>query len=111
MDEYLSKPLQQNHLIQTILKCVTLGGPLLERSRDHDLAMQMQVGRKSGRHDEEFMLPPPTRPSYFDTATVSIRKSLIGTSSISNPSQSRGDTGAPQERVRADSSDEPEVSN
>ncbi|KHJ34995.1 putative two-component histidine kinase [Erysiphe necator] len=31
MDEYLSKPLKQNHLIQTILKCVTLGGELLEK--------------------------------------------------------------------------------
>ncbi|KAG0635337.1 hypothetical protein HOY80DRAFT_1011939 [Tuber brumale] len=31
MDEYLSKPLKQNTLIQVILKCATLGGPLLER--------------------------------------------------------------------------------
>jgi len=34
MDEYLSKPLKQNHLIQTILKCATLGGQLLEKGRD-----------------------------------------------------------------------------
>lgn len=34
MDEYLSKPLKQNHLIQTILKCATLGGHLLEKGRD-----------------------------------------------------------------------------
>ncbi|RKF65802.1 Histidine protein kinase NIK1 [Erysiphe neolycopersici] len=33
MDEYLSKPLKQNHLMQTILKCVTLGGELLEKGR------------------------------------------------------------------------------
>jgi len=32
MDEYLSKPLKQNQLIQIILKCVTLGGALLEQS-------------------------------------------------------------------------------
>ena len=37
MDEYLSKPLQQNHLIQTILKCATLGGQLLEKNRERDL--------------------------------------------------------------------------
>lgn len=30
MDEYLSKPLKQNQLIQTILKCATLGGALSE---------------------------------------------------------------------------------
>ncbi|KAF2839348.1 two-component histidine kinase [Patellaria atrata CBS 101060] len=29
MDDYLSKPLKQNQLIQTILKCATLGGALL----------------------------------------------------------------------------------
>src|SRR6266699_3660714 len=34
MDEYLSKPLKQNHLIQTILKCATLGGALLEKGRE-----------------------------------------------------------------------------
>jgi len=32
MDEYLSKPLKQNQLIQTILKCATLGGALLEHN-------------------------------------------------------------------------------
>ena len=38
MDEYLSKPLQQNHLIQTILKCATLGGQLLEKNRERELS-------------------------------------------------------------------------
>ncbi|KAF1814076.1 two-component histidine kinase [Eremomyces bilateralis CBS 781.70] len=32
MDEYLSKPLKEDQLTQTILKCATLGGPLLEQS-------------------------------------------------------------------------------
>ncbi|KAI9728303.1 MAG: histidine kinase osmosensor [Cirrosporium novae-zelandiae] len=34
MDEYLSKPLKQNQMMQTILKCATLGGSLLERSKE-----------------------------------------------------------------------------
>ena len=34
MDEYLSKPLKPNQMIQTILKCATLGGPLLEKSKE-----------------------------------------------------------------------------
>jgi len=34
MDEYLSKPLKPNQLVQTILKCATLGGALLERKGD-----------------------------------------------------------------------------
>ncbi|KKZ61144.1 hypothetical protein EMCG_04245 [[Emmonsia] crescens] len=34
MDEYLAKPLKQNQMIQTILKCATLGGSLLEKSKE-----------------------------------------------------------------------------
>lgn len=34
MDEYLSKPLKQNQMLQTILKCATLGGNLLEKSKE-----------------------------------------------------------------------------
>lgn len=44
MDEYLSKPLQQNHLIQTILKCATLGGALLEKNRERELARSTEQG-------------------------------------------------------------------
>ncbi|KAJ1331413.1 osomolarity two-component system, sensor histidine kinase NIK1 [Microdochium nivale] len=43
MDEYLSKPLQQNHLIQTILKCATLGGALLEKNREKDYPQNDQI--------------------------------------------------------------------
>jgi osomolarity two-component system, sensor histidine kinase NIK1 len=43
MDEYLSKPLQQNHLIQTILKCATLGGPLLEKNRERELSRKQEA--------------------------------------------------------------------
>ncbi len=34
MDEYLTKPLKQNQMMQTILKCATLGGKLLERGKE-----------------------------------------------------------------------------
>jgi osomolarity two-component system sensor histidine kinase NIK1 len=49
MDEYLSKPLQQNHLIQTILKCATLGGVLLEKNRERELQQHSEQtsGNKS----------------------------------------------------------------
>lgn len=33
MDEYLAKPLKQNQMIQTILKCATLGGSFSDKSR------------------------------------------------------------------------------
>ena len=38
MDEYLSKPLKQNEMMQTILKCATLGGKLLERGKEARLS-------------------------------------------------------------------------
>ena len=38
MDEYLTKPLKQNQMMQTILKCATLGGKLLERGKDARLS-------------------------------------------------------------------------
>jgi osomolarity two-component system sensor histidine kinase NIK1 len=38
MDEYLSKPLKQNQMMQTILKCATLGGTLLEKNKESRLA-------------------------------------------------------------------------
>lgn len=56
MDEYLSKPLQQNQLIQTILKCATLGGPLLEKNRERELAVQADA--KSSSHNQAGMMRP-----------------------------------------------------
>uniref|UniRef100_A0A093XSG6 histidine kinase n=1 Tax=Talaromyces marneffei PM1 TaxID=1077442 RepID=A0A093XSG6_TALMA len=38
MDEYLSKPLKQNQMIQTILKCATLGGNFMEKNKESRLA-------------------------------------------------------------------------
>ncbi len=59
MDEYLSKPLQQNQLIQTILKCVTLGGPLLEKNRERELlAMQADVNSSLHKEDASGLLRP-----------------------------------------------------
>jgi len=61
MDEYLSKPLKQNQLIQTILKCATLGGALSEGNANDS--------RLTGRDDTlsagSSALPPksPGRPS------------------------------------------------
>ena len=56
MDEYLSKPLKQNHLIQTILKCATLGGALLEKGRDV----------RSSPNDESPAITPNGQPPAID---------------------------------------------
>lgn len=43
MDEYLTKPLKQNQMMQTILKCATLGGKLLERGKETRLSAKDDV--------------------------------------------------------------------
>jgi osomolarity two-component system sensor histidine kinase NIK1 len=63
MDEYLSKPLKQNHLIQTILKCATLGGALLEKGRDvrpsaNDETPKAPSGTTATTPDKTFPRPP-----------------------------------------------------
>ncbi|KAL2016417.1 hypothetical protein VTK56DRAFT_3538 [Thermocarpiscus australiensis] len=84
MDEYLSKPLQQNHLIQTILKCATLGGQLLEKNRERELTRAADAatggrrdnGTTSARH-------AANRPS-LSTRAITAGESL--TSGLESPS-------------------------
>ncbi|KAF2006615.1 hypothetical protein P154DRAFT_517669 [Amniculicola lignicola CBS 123094] len=54
MDDYLSKPLRQNQLIQTILRCATLGGALYDHSNseqrhnvEHIAAPEINVSPES----------------------------------------------------------------
>ncbi|EHL03391.1 putative Hybrid signal transduction histidine kinase J [Glarea lozoyensis 74030] len=75
MDEYLSKPLKQNHLIQTILKCATLGGALLEKGREirqspngeHPQALNTNGG-VSPTPSSDSHLRPPLEPRAFTTS-------------------------------------------
>ncbi|CAH0049493.1 unnamed protein product [Clonostachys solani] len=67
MDEYLSKPLQQNQLIQTILKCATLGGPLLEQNRERELALQAEAKSSTHKEDGQGILRPSLEPRAFST--------------------------------------------
>ena len=53
MDEYLTKPLKQNQMMQTILKCATLGGKLLERGKEARLSAKdesPEPNKNSGSH-------------------------------------------------------------
>ncbi|CAF9906276.1 MAG: histidine kinase osmosensor [Alectoria fallacina] len=53
MDEYLTKPLKQNQMMQTILKCATLGGKLLERGKETRLSAKdepPEPKKNSGSH-------------------------------------------------------------
>lgn len=84
MDEYLSKPLQQNHLIQTILKCATLGGQLLEKNREQEMTRAADAA-SSTRRDTGARPPPfqaPLRPP-LTTRSITVADSLGGMESPS----------------------------
>jgi len=62
MDEYLSKPLKPNQLIQTILKCATLGGALLERKSDGRGLLMDDEKSSDTNPDHNRLLTPSKRP-------------------------------------------------
>ncbi|KAK6430992.1 histidine kinase osmosensor [Oleoguttula sp. CCFEE 5521] len=66
MDEYLSKPLKPNQLVQTILKCATLGGALLERKSDQRSLLVDDNGAdvlSTDSHNAGSRLGTPKRPA------------------------------------------------
>ncbi|KAI0381922.1 hypothetical protein F5Y04DRAFT_270587 [Hypomontagnella monticulosa] len=93
MDEYLSKPLQQNHLIQTILKCATLGGALLEKNRERELARQAEQTNK-GKQNGSALLRPG-----LEGRSITSNEPLMG--SIDSPSLVTADQDDPLHRARS----------
>jgi osomolarity two-component system sensor histidine kinase NIK1 len=63
MDEYLSKPLKQTHLIQTILKCATLGGQLLETGREKRTSPKDETPAHNVNNNNPIAKPELTRPA------------------------------------------------
>ncbi|KAK0942220.1 histidine kinase osmosensor [Friedmanniomyces endolithicus] len=68
MDEYLSKPLKPNQLVQTIMKCATLGGALLERRNDGRgvLAEELERDQMAGGQQQGAKRPGLERPGMVD---------------------------------------------
>jgi osomolarity two-component system, sensor histidine kinase NIK1 len=101
MDEYLSKPLKQNHLIQTILKCATLGGALLEKGRDVRTSAKDDVKAKitngttpaAAVTPGESSLRPPLEPRAYTTTGP------ISHGSFESPAIVAGDQEDPLARV------------
>ncbi|KAI1845716.1 hypothetical protein JX265_008699 [Neoarthrinium moseri] len=98
MDEYLSKPLQQNHLIQTILKCATLGGALLEKNREREISRQ-----KDQEGQDHQSRSSPLRPGLESRALTSTER-LVG--SVDSPSLVAGDQEDPMKTARRSLSDD-----
>ncbi|KAI1767558.1 hypothetical protein GGR53DRAFT_526410 [Hypoxylon sp. FL1150] len=89
MDEYLSKPLQQNHLIQTILKCATLGGALLEKNRERELARSADQ-KDSGKQNSPALIRPSLEGRSItsnDQLMGSMESPALVTSSQDDPLQ------------------------
>ena len=86
MDEYLSKPLQQNQLIQTILKCATLGGPLLEKNRERELSLKASA-KASVKETAESLLRPSMEGRSLTTREPLIHTSTSDSSAVSPKDQ------------------------
>ena len=95
MDEYLSKPLKQNQMMQTILKCATLGGKLLERGTESRLSAKdepVEPRKNSGSRPENTQ--SLVRPQLEGRATTS-----IGLNNLDSPALISADQQDPLERV------------
>lgn len=117
MDEYLSKPLQQNHLIQTILKCATLGGALLEKNREREAALAAAEQQAAGsgsvadsdaavaaKKDQQAaasaaMAAAGLRPSLGERAFTAIDP-IGGAAPLDSPALVSADSDDPLHRVR-----------
>ncbi|KAK4105279.1 hypothetical protein N658DRAFT_113998 [Parathielavia hyrcaniae] len=86
MDEYLSKPLQQNHLIQTILKCATLGGQLLEKNRERELARAADAATGSRRDNPTLSAAYQSAAANATAAAAAAAAAAVPQSSIHRPS-------------------------
>jgi osomolarity two-component system sensor histidine kinase NIK1 len=94
--EYLSKPLKQNHLIETILKCATLGGALLEQSNDSRLTRS----DKSGKEQDETMGDPHAKPSTTTKRpTLDVRAYTQADTESNSPAFLSADASDPLDKV------------
>ena len=102
MDEYLTKPLKQNQMMQTILKCATLGGKLLERGKEPRLSASDEIvepatsaGPPSGPVSPK-RSKAARRPNLEERAVTSVGKFAAG---LESPSLISADQQDPLERV------------
>jgi osomolarity two-component system, sensor histidine kinase NIK1 len=94
--EYLSKPLKQNHLIQTILKCATLGGALLEQSNDSRLIRSDKSGKEQ---DETMGNPNENPPATPKRPMLEIRAQTHADTEGNSPAFLTADASDPLEKV------------
>ncbi|KAH6853769.1 hypothetical protein B0I37DRAFT_15141 [Chaetomium sp. MPI-CAGE-AT-0009] len=100
MDEYLSKPLQQNHLIQTILKCATLGGQLLEKNRERELARTADTATTGRRDNPALAAAYQSAAATNNASRPALSTRAITAAEIDSPSLVTADQEDPLTRSR-----------
>ncbi|KAF2483756.1 hypothetical protein BDY17DRAFT_298033 [Neohortaea acidophila] len=95
MDEYLSKPLKPNQLIQTILKCATLGGALLERKNDHRSGLSHEQEKTVDGASLAVPLSSPKRPGFGEHRGYT----EMGPAGMLSPAIVTADEGNPMDRA------------
>ena len=98
MDEYLTKPLKQNQMMQTILKCATLGGKLLERGKETRLSAKDDAidTQSSGPPSSPAVKKGPLRPQLESRAITSTASMNM---QLDSPALVTADQQDPLERV------------
>lgn len=100
MDEYLSKPLQQNHLIQTILKCATLGGQLLEKNRERELARAADAATGGRRDNGALSAAYQAAAGQAARPPLSTRAITAAEAALESPSIVTSDSEDPMNKAR-----------
>ena len=104
MDEYLSKPLKQNQMMQTILKCATLGGKLLERGTEPRLSAKEDAPeppKNSGAYSRSSSLAQAVQRPLLESRAITSTDPING-SNLESPALVSLDQQDPLERVRTE---------
>ena len=101
MDEYLSKPLKQNQMMQTILKCATLGGKLLERGTEPRLSAKEDAPeppKNSGAHSRSSSTVQGVQRPLLESRAITSNAPING-GNLESPALVSLDQQDPLERV------------
>ena len=104
MDEYLSKPLKQNQMMQTILKCATLGGKLLERGTEPRLSAKEDAPeppKNSGSHSRSSSTAQAVQRPLLESRAITSTAPING-GNLESPALVSLDQQDPLERVRTE---------
>ena len=106
MDEYLTKPLKQNEMMQTILKCAALGGKLLERGMDVRSTNVDEDSRQTNGYlqslEQEDTLTTPTTPKRPPLETRAVTSNPFVDGHTESPALVSADQQDPLDRVSSD---------